>query len=166
MWPHLRPIVIFALHTGLRYAELTTLTWAQIDLDRRTVTVESGTAKNRRARQVPLNSKAMGALPLHGERVESSAIDLGRILEAGGHRAGLTHVTPHSLRRTFATRCLAAGIDIVTVSQWLGHARVVQTQTYVFPYREHWPTAIERLVRPDLQQRTTGTQHNAAEMGG
>ena len=36
--------------------------------------------------------------------------------EVGAHR--LTH---HDLRHLFATRCIESGVDIPTVSRWLGH---------------------------------------------
>ncbi len=51
---HLRPLVTFGLHTGLRAGELCNLTWEHIDADRRLVRVVSGTAKSRRERAIPL----------------------------------------------------------------------------------------------------------------
>ena len=37
-------------------------------------------------------------------------------------RVGLGHLTcPKDLRHLFATRCIEAGVDIPTVSRWLGH---------------------------------------------
>jgi integrase len=33
----------------------------------------------------------------------------------------MTRITHHDLRHLFATRCIDAGVDIPTVSRWLGH---------------------------------------------
>jgi len=34
---------------------------------------------------------------------------------------GVKRITHHDLRHLFATRCIEAGVDIPTVSRWLGH---------------------------------------------
>jgi integrase len=34
---------------------------------------------------------------------------------------GMTRITHHDLRHLFATRCIESGVDIPTVSRWLGH---------------------------------------------
>ena len=36
-------------------------------------------------------------------------------------KAGIAHLTHHDLRHLFATRCIESGVDIPTVSRWLGH---------------------------------------------
>ena len=40
-------------------------------------------------------------------------------------------VTPHVLRHTTAMRMLAAGVDITTISLWLGHESIESTQAYL-----------------------------------
>ena len=35
---------------------------------------------------------------------------------------GVKRLTHHDLRHLFATRCIEAGVDIPTISKWLGHA--------------------------------------------
>lgn len=44
--------------------------------------------------------------------------------------AGVTDVTPHDVRRTFASEALESGHDIVKVARWLGHADVRTTALY------------------------------------
>jgi integrase len=36
-------------------------------------------------------------------------------------KLGITRFTHHDLRHLFATRCIESGVDIPTVSRWLGH---------------------------------------------
>src|SRR5258707_7753082 len=38
-----------------------------------------------------------------------------------GKKWGWAHITHHDLRHLFATRCIESGVDIPTVSRWLGH---------------------------------------------
>jgi len=35
---------------------------------------------------------------------------------------GIPRITHHDLRHLFATRCIESGVDIPTVSRWLGHS--------------------------------------------
>jgi len=37
-------------------------------------------------------------------------------------KLGVAHMTHHDLRHLFATTCIESGVDIPTVSRWLGHA--------------------------------------------
>lgn len=42
-------------------------------------------------------------------------------------KLGLNHICVHSLRTTFATRCLESGINPKTIQVWLGHSRIDTT---------------------------------------
>lgn len=153
--PRLRPLIVFGLHTGLRKQELTTLTWQHIDWERLQVEVTSGRAKNRKSRRIPLSQTARDILrdlihpaiatipsaPIFGYREWTMSFHRTRI------RAGLREVTPHTLRRTFATRALERGVDIKTVQRWLGHSSITQTEKYLHPSMAHEQQAIHVLDR-------------------
>jgi integrase len=44
-----------------------------------------------------------------------------KALENACKKVGAKRLTHHDLRHLFATRCIEAGVDIPTVSRWLGH---------------------------------------------
>lgn len=61
---------------------------------------------------------------------------------------GLPHINFHSLRHTFATRCIESHCDVKTVSSILGHSDVSTTlNVYVHPNMEHKRKCIDQMLR-------------------
>jgi integrase len=127
--PHLRAMAAFALSTGLRRANVTGLTWEQVDLDRRLAWVHPDQAKGRRAIGVPLNDTALAIVRAqvgkHPERVftyegrpvfQVSTKAWYKALE----RAGITNMRFHDLRHTWASWLVQAGTPLFALQEMAG----------------------------------------------
>jgi len=126
-------LVQFLAYSGLRaFSEAAWVTWADIDWTRREIIVRgdptSGT-KNSEIRRVPILPDMEVLLKaLESASPERKLTD--RVLALKECRGALTRacaklgihrITHHDLRHLFATRCIESGVDIPTVSRWLGH---------------------------------------------
>ena len=62
--------------------------------------------------------------------------------------AGIEERGAHSLRHTFATRCIESGVPAVVLKNWLGHSDIHMTlDIYADVFKEMHNDAIEKLDR-------------------
>lgn len=129
--------------SGLRLAELTGLTWSDIDLAQALVRV---LGKGSKTRVVPIGSKAIEALnALHEQALPEpdspvfrgrsgrpiSPATVRRRLKAWAQSQGIwKRVYPHLLRHSFASHLLESSGDLRAVQELLGHADISTTQIY------------------------------------
>lgn len=169
--------ILLSLYTGLRVGEVCGLRWEDIDLNAMTIHIhhtveriqnipadplESKTklvlldAKSDKSnRIVPLPSKLLPLLPTQ----ENGFLIKGQTHEYADPRTvqyffqrqlkmcNIKHTNYHTLRHTFATRCIESGMDIRSLSDILGHADVSTTlRTYVHASLEHKRTQLEAML--------------------
>ena len=165
--PERMPELDLALHTGLRLSEMYGLTWDNVNLARRVLTVPR--SKNGAMRHVPLNSAAVSALRNLRERYEATGFVCGgapnsrRWFEPAVRAAQLRGFTWHCLRHTFASRLIMAGVDIRTVQELLGHKTLAMTVCYAHLAPTHQLAAVERLVVASETRTDTTTDTSAPE---
>jgi integrase len=125
-------LVRFLAFGGFRKGEAANITWGDCDLEKKEIIVrgdaETGT-KNWSIRRVPMIPDMVELLQrLRSERPDelpSNSVMLVRECQQSMNRAakmiGMQRITHHDLRHLFATLCIESGVDIPTVSRWLGH---------------------------------------------
>ena len=126
-------LVRFLAYGGFRIKEARHILWADCDFKRGSITVrgepETGTKGTGDPRVVPMIPDMRNLLErLRSERPSAKPTDpVMRVRECqkSMNRAakvvGMPRITHHDLRHLFATRCIESGVDIPTVSRWLGH---------------------------------------------
>lgn len=159
-------------NTGARVQELVDLTLA--DLRLRAPTQVLLTGKGRKQRVVPLREETVEAIRHYGELRKAARISSERFLINARvkpiTRFGIGHlvtkhtriaaascpslrvrnVTPHTFRHTTALHLIQAGVDIVTVREWLGHADIKATMQYLEINLEMKRQALEKCPPPDV----------------
>ncbi len=136
--PLFRLYLRFLALTGAREKEALAVRWADVDFKREIVTIGSGgVAKNRQARDVdfspdlrallhemranrPPDSSWLFPSPQRGTK-DIPAQSLRESLLLVRQKANLPGAGFHSLRHFFASECVMAGLDYMTVATWLGH---------------------------------------------
>jgi integrase len=136
--------------TGCRKGEAGQIEWRDVDFEAGEIIIrgdaETGT-KNWTVRRVPLIPDARTLFErMRSERsrepLDAKVFLVGecqKSLDRACKKVGADRITHHDLRHLFATRCIESGVDIPTVSRWLGHkdGGALAMKTYGHLRREH-----------------------------
>lgn len=133
--PRFRRWFLFMLGTGLRLDEARHIDEAQdVDFPRRFVRVVRKTrGLKKKVQEVPLIDDFLldilqEQLTEDGQLWHQNQQRFREVLNSACERAGVEHISPHTLRHTFATRYLKGGGDIYVLSKILGHSSVSVTE--------------------------------------
>ena len=150
-----RAVLELAYGAGLRVSEWITLGVRDLMLEEGLIRVFG---KGSKERLVPIGRSAIGAVAIYLrelrpklEKGEGKGIlflnargrpltrmGAWKILRGYVERAGITkHVSPHTLRHSFATHLLEGGADLRAVQEMLGHVDISTTQIYTHVDREY-----------------------------
>jgi integrase len=166
--PYLRPIVMVALHTGMRLGEILGLRWGDLDLRHRLISITR--TKNNERKTIPINeilyeelvnlSRHMNSpfLFCHPDRTRILRID--RSFPSALSRAGIKGFRFHDLRHTFASHLAMRRVSLETIGALLGHKDPKMTKRYAHLS----PTTLQQAVTTleDLQSgNKTGTSMEA-----
>jgi integrase len=149
----------------MRVGEAWHLTWDRVHPDLGIIEVPDEGKTGYRS--IPINSICRAALVTLHEQSEGSRFVIpnppgkmdsertfdqmrywARSVEKLATRAGIDEVTAHTLRHTFASRLVMAGVNLSRVQEFLGHSSIVETMRYAHLAPERGQADIERLVAP------------------
>ena len=158
--PWLVDIVKFDVNTGLRRGEIMNLKWQDVDLANKRMIIQSSEGyqvKHGKYRNVPLNKEALAIVSsqrrvaewvfttnegkrFRDEFVSKKFKDYIRICKLS------EELHFHSLRATFATWAISAGMSIYAVRTILGHASVKTTEPYAAYEMDALQEAVEKIA--------------------
>lgn len=149
--------------TGMRVSELISLKIDDFDAYSATIVCPGRNGRSKRERVLPLPTTVVEAtnrylhtarpalaarhpdeqalfLNHHGERLTRQGFWL--IIKGYARQAGITEITPHMLRHSFAILMLQGGMELRSVQELLGHAHISTTQVYNQLARESVATGV------------------------
>ena len=156
-----RTILELFYATGLRVSELIKLKVGDIDRERGLLFCQG---KGSKQRCVPIGRSALLWLQRY-ERARATLMQgqpasyilfvlsggrpmsrqaIWRMLKRYATSAGISHVSPHTLRHTFATHLMQRGADSRSVQTLLGHSDLATTQLYTHMTAQHLRSAYDR----------------------
>lgn len=150
-----RAMLEFAYATGTRVSELVTMKLQHVFLDENIVRIRGKGSKERivplgrmaketvldyisRVRPVLSRGTARDVLFLNARGGPLTRMGFWKILRKYVLIAGITkHISPHTLRHSFATHLLEGGADIRVIQELLGHSYISTTEIYTHIDREY-----------------------------
>jgi integrase/recombinase XerD len=150
-----RALFEVAYGAGLRVSEWITLGIGDVFMEDRIVRV---IGKGNKERLVPIGRRALAAVAIYMRELRPALVRAApnatlfvnargaplsrmgawKLLRKYVDAAGITiHVTPHTLRHSFATHLLEGGADLRAVQDMLGHADIATTQLYTHVDRSY-----------------------------
>lgn len=160
--PHIQRVIILGAYFGVRIGqcELFQLTWEDVDLSKKILRIH-GSMKNENApwREVPIRQNL---IPIFESwQCEDKAADVSYLISFRGKpvksikkawstaidKAEIRHFRPYDLRHMFGTELVAAGTDIGTVAELMGHSSPsMLLRHYQFVMNKQKVNAVESLA--------------------
>jgi integrase len=166
-------MALASLEAGLRFGEVANLTWDRVDLDNKLLHVFH--TKSGKDRTIPMSERLANCLSgLAQEKTNSKLVFPNRHgnihsqvptifkkgIEDSNINEGITDpklkASFHTLRHTFASRLVQAGVDLHTVKVLLGHSTPVVTQRYSHLRQDDLKQALNKAERQNKIDQSKG----------
>ena len=167
----LTPVLITALHTGLRRGGLFRLTWQDVDFKLGVVRVLQ--TKNGERWEIPMTNTLRATLQQLPRRLSSDyvfpgktghgLVDIRKRFHRALQEAGIQGFVFHDLRHTFASHLVMAGVDLMTVKEFLGHKDIKMTLRYAHLAPDYKRAAITQLDTYMDTRRNTGRDESSGK---
>ena len=172
--PHLKPIIVTALNSGMRKEEILSLEWDKhIDLIHGFILLDK--TKNGSRREIPINQTVRATLKGLIRRLDCPYVfadnkgnrfkSVTKSFKSALKRAEIKNFRFHDMRHTFASQLVMKGVDITTVKELLGHKTLDMTMRYAHLSPGHKTKAVELLDGEPPLKPTAQLLHNLKNKG-
>lgn len=134
------PFVLALLLTGARFGEIASLTWQDVNLEARQITLPGPRTKSAQTRYVPINAELLELLKAWGPKPRGLVFpgkDGAPIVDLKSAWKSIVKASKldspfriHDLRHTFASRLVQRGAPLQVVQRLLGHSSLRMTERY------------------------------------
>lgn len=135
---HIKPLLTFAIETGMRRNEIRSSYWSDVDFESKTICVRQQNTKTERAREVPIEPTRLLPLLLKMKSASNSEKIFGNLpkscrkpFETACRIAGISDLRFHDLRATFISRAIERGVSPEIVRKVSGHKQDKAFQRYL-----------------------------------
>ncbi len=150
-----RAIILVAIHTGMRRAELFNLKWRDVDFRQDNICLLE--TKSGKSRIIPMDAEVKNTLISIRKHPQSEYIfykadgqplkDVRSIFELALKKAGIEDFRFHDLRHTFGSQLAMSGVDMNTIRELMGHADLKTTLIYSHLSQDHKKRAMDVLCQ-------------------
>lgn len=150
--------VLLLAYCGGRTAEVLKLTWNDVNFREKIIVFRGVNTKNGMTRRVDFNpnlethlksmhARKAGAVLFPSIRTENSVTSFKKILVQVRNELNMPFLTNHLLRHYFISTAVMAGIDFMTIANWVGHkdGGVLIGKTYGHLNRDHLKRMAQKL---------------------
>lgn len=162
--PHLVPFLTILLTTAMRPHEAFALHWEHdgwdtekglkvsvVSLKKKIIFIPGALAKNHKNREVPLSKELVAMFEALRRDSKSGKVfpwnSAPKSFRAAVTSAKLKDVDLYTLKHTAASRMVRAGVDLITVTELIGHSDVKTTMIYCHSSSETKREAVEKMSR-------------------
>ncbi len=157
---YIKPMVLFALNTGIRRGSLFSLKWGEIDFNTRAIILRAAISKSGKTERLPINKTAMSVMETWKKQSADTSDDAlifpspktGKMLDNVKKAwtrilldAKIENFRWHDMRHDFASQLVMKGVDLNTVRELMGHSDMKMTLRYAHLAPENKLRAVELL---------------------
>ena len=155
---HCANFIRFLAFSGCRLNEARLVRWQDVNLEKMEMRVHNSKSAKTTSKPefrfvpiIPPMRELLNRIKPESPLLESPVCAVGeceKSLTRACRLLEISRITHHDLRHLFATRCIESGVDIPTVSRWLGHSDggALAMKTYGHLRREHSAAMAQRVT--------------------
>jgi len=159
-------MAVLSLDTGMRAGEVFALDWENVDIDAGQIKVmDTKSGRNRVAYMTERVKTMLQGLPERkglvfpsetGERIGQISATFMRAVDALGFNKEIVdkrnRVTFHTMRHTFASNLVAAGVNLYEVKELMGHSTLALTERYSHVRADNLRAAVRAMAQAQGQE--------------